>query len=114
MDKAKRQKQDEEEDRLKKLAQEAEDLETQKTLEREKLIKGCLEKLPAEPDNSATANTITRIRFRLPNGETLQRKFFIVNSLQTIVDYLTSNGYFSEEFKILSSWPRLIFIYFFG
>lgn len=108
MDKAKRQKQDEEEDRLKKLAQEAEDLENQKSLERENLMKRCLENLPAEPDDSAAANKTTRIRFRLPNGETLQRKFFIVNSLQTIVDYLTSNGYFSEEFKILSSWPRLI------
>lgn len=106
MDKAKRQKQDEEQERLQKMAQEQESLEQQKIKAREMKIKNALDSLPAEPAADTAANTISKIRFRLPNGEMLQRKFSIENKLEIIFDYLTSNGYFSDEFKVLSSWPR--------
>lgn len=70
-----------------------------------------LSRLPNEPGEKEDQKRVTRIRFRLPNGEMLQRKFLIENSLEALFDFLTSNGYFVEEFKVLSSWPRYIFYF---
>ena len=106
MDKAKRQKQDEEQDRLKKAEREEQDLEQRKIKEREQKIKSSMDRLPAEPAKDSPANKVSMIRFRLPNGELLQRKFFIDNKLESLFDYLTSNGYFIDEFKVLSIYPR--------
>lgn len=106
LDKAKRQKQDEEQERLRQLAKQEEDLEKQRIENRQKKMKECEEKLPKEPSDGEPLNKIARIRFRLPNGEMLQRKFFIENSLQNVFDFLTSKEYFTDEYKVLSSWPR--------
>ena len=35
-----------------------------------------------------------------------ERRFFASSPLQTVLDYLTTEGYPSSEFKLLSSWPR--------
>ena len=40
------------------------------------------------------------------NSGFLIRRFLASNTLQTMIDYLTSEGYPSQEYKILSSWPR--------
>lgn len=49
---------------------------------------------------------MTRIRFRLPNGEFIQRKFFIADKLEQIIYFFNGNGYLNEDYKLLSSWPR--------
>ena len=36
----------------------------------------------------------------------LERRFLASSPLQTVLDYLTTEGYPSSEFKVLSSWPR--------
>ncbi len=74
--------------------------------EREARIRVALEKLPGEPGDEAADGGVSRIRFRLPNGEVLQRRFSVKDKLESLFDYLTSNGYFVDEFKVLSSWPR--------
>jgi len=106
LDKAKRQRQDEEQERLRRAAREEEDLEQRKVKEREARIRVALEKLPGEPGDEAADGGVSRIRFRLPNGEVLQRRFSVKDKLESLFDYLTSNGYFVDEFKVLSSWPR--------
>jgi hypothetical protein len=93
-DKAKRQKQEEE---LEKERAKARDLESRK------IHAG--ESLPAEPDESEKLQ-VSRIRFRMPNGEFLQRRFYISNKLKAALDFMTSQGYFVENYKLLSSWPR--------
>lgn len=108
VDKAKRQKQDEEQERFKLLAKQAEDEEKKKEEERKNKMQTSLNRLPNEPDETMDQKCLTRIRFRLPNGEMLQRRFLISNKLETLFDFLTSNGYFVEEFKVLSSWPRYV------
>lgn len=91
--------------------------------------------LPVEPKDEKTEGApVSQLRFRIPvtsstndeqdstncdkNGPSssglrssgqngfLTRRFLASTSLQTMIDYLTSEGYPSEEFKILSSWPR--------
>ena len=38
--------------------------------------------------------------------DTLERRFLASDSLQTVLDYLTIEGFPEEEYKVLSSWPR--------
>lgn len=42
----------------------------------------------------------------MPNGETWQRRFTASDKLSSVLDFMTSHGYFTEEYKLLSSWPR--------
>ena len=106
LDKAKKQKQDEENQRIKKVAESEQMKEILKIQTRQKLIKDCLDQLEPEPADDIPLNKITKIRFRLPDGQLLQRKFYIQNKLKEVLNFLTASGYFSEEFKVLSSWPR--------
>ncbi len=106
MDKAKRQKQTEEVIRQKQAAQLEEEKQKQIIQQRDNFIKSCLTKLKNEPDENSPINTITRIRFRLPNGEFIQRKFFITDKLEQIIYFINGNGYLNEDYKLLSSWPR--------
>lgn len=49
---------------------------------------------------------VAKIRFRLPDGETWQRRFGAKEKLSSVIDFVTSQGYFPDEYKLLSSWPR--------
>lgn len=106
MDKAKRQKQTEDLERIKQTAQLEEELMKQKEKEKELFIQKCLMNLNEEPNEKVASNQITRIRFRLPDGQMLERKFLITNKLEQIIYFINGNGYFNDEYKLLSSWPR--------
>jgi len=66
----------------------------------------CEEQLPDEPPSSAK-NT-TNIRFRFPNGETEQRRFYEHQKLNVIFMYVTSKGFSmnSNEHRIVTNFPR--------
>ncbi|KAF5300903.1 hypothetical protein FQR65_LT09066 [Abscondita terminalis] len=61
--------------------------------------------LPPEPTMDQGDN-IAKIRFRLPKGENLERRFQASSPLKVLLDYLIVKGYPSEEYKVISSWPR--------
>lgn len=81
--------------------------------------------LPPEPTMSE-GDTITKIRFRLPKGEHLERTFQVSTPLkvrfgctfsesgyvcffvcfQVLLDFLIVKGYPTEQYKVISSWPR--------
>ncbi|XP_044746022.1 FAS-associated factor 1 [Coccinella septempunctata] len=61
---------------------------------------------PEPPLEQGDRDAITKIRFRLPKGGHLERRFLVSASLQVLQDYLTVEGYPSEDYKIISSWPR--------
>ena len=105
-DKKKREAQDAETQKLKEEAAFLKKAETEKQLLKEKRIKDCFNSLPQEPYQSTPSKSITTIRFRLPNGQILIRKFNINNTLKDVINFVISNGYFDEEYKVLSSWPR--------
>lgn len=97
-DKAKRQRQASESEKKMK-----EELEEKKRLEDiETRKKEHASRVPTEP----TSGDIARIRFKLPSGEVIERKFFKTNTLSAIIDLISSLGYFSETYKLLSTWPR--------
>ncbi|PSN41351.1 FAS-associated factor 1 [Blattella germanica] len=61
--------------------------------------------LPEEPEEGG-GDGITKIRFRLPKGESLDRRFETTAPLKVLLDFLIVQGYPPDEFKVISSWPR--------
>nr|XP_023019734.1 FAS-associated factor 1 [Leptinotarsa decemlineata] len=61
--------------------------------------------LPPEPP-LGQGDGITKIRFRLPKGDNLERRFQANTPLKVLLDFLVVKGYPSEEYKVISSWPR--------
>lgn len=78
--------------------------------------------LPPEPASDCTQQ-ITKIRFRKPTGEFIERKFTVdtqlkveindflktlVNKInfQVLLNFSTANGFSPAEFKVISSFPR--------
>nr|CAH7718762.1 unnamed protein product [Callosobruchus chinensis] len=49
---------------------------------------------------------ITKIKFRFPKGEFIERRFEANTPLKVLLDFLVVQGYPAEEFKVISSWPR--------
>lgn len=61
--------------------------------------------MPSEPPLSQ-GDGIAKIRFRLPSGENIERRFQATTPLKVLFDFLTVKGFPKEEFKVISSWPR--------
>ncbi|XP_050538185.1 FAS-associated factor 1 [Daktulosphaira vitifoliae] len=77
--------------------------EKQAAAEKEATKKRIEASLPVEPE---PGDDVSKIRFRLPLGKFLERRFLSSESLQVIFDYLYVNGFSQEEYKVISSWPR--------
>ena len=104
-DKAKRQKQDEENEKIKLQERLEIEIEKQRLADRENKMRESGAKLPEEP-SPHTIEPTSHIRFRLPSGQIIQRRFYIKDKLEAVLDFATSHGYFVEDYKILTSWPR--------
>lgn len=100
-------------DRKKREAQEREEAEQvrlermRKEQEEEKeAIRLSLEQsLPSEPDEDS-GEQISKLRIRTPSGEFLERRFLGSCKLQVLFDFVASKGYPSDEFKLLTTFPR--------
>lgn len=67
--------------------------------------KSLAEQLPSEPPIDAPF-PISHIRVRLPTGVTIARRFKADTPLSILLTYVASQGYPTEEYKVLQSWPR--------
>ena len=56
-------------------------------------------------NHSALPNGMVSATSASPNNQ-IERRFLASETLQTVLDYLTTEGYPSSDFKVLSSWPR--------
>lgn len=62
--------------------------------------------LPPEPTSEVG---VIKVRVRLPTNipdKILERKFFNNTPLQILLNYLTVEGFPTDEYKVISSWPR--------
>ncbi|KAL1513565.1 hypothetical protein ABEB36_002962 [Hypothenemus hampei] len=93
--------------------QEREEQETRRRIENEKAETAARKeahrrevesRLPPEP--AVGQGEQTKIRFRLPKGENVERRFSADTPLKVLLDFLVVQGYPSEEYKVISSWPR--------
>ncbi|XP_020780425.1 FAS-associated factor 1 [Boleophthalmus pectinirostris] len=100
-------------DRKKREAQEREEAEQvrlermKKEQEEEKeAIRLSLEQtLPPEPEEDS-GEQISKLRIRTPSGEFVERRFLGSCKLQVLFDFVASKGYPSDEFKLLTTFPR--------
>ncbi|BFZ17016.1 hypothetical protein BsWGS_20055 [Bradybaena similaris] len=93
---------------MERLIEEQRKVENQK--QEEKLIKEAISKsiattVPDEPPEDSTAR-ISSLRFRVPKGETITRRFLAENTLGNVLNFLTSQGYHTEDYKVLTTFPR--------
>ncbi|KAK2724852.1 FAS-associated factor 1-like [Artemia franciscana] len=59
--------------------------------------------LPSEPPPGAD---VTAIRFRLPDGKQVTRRFSSIGPLKTMFDFLFVQGFSTSEYKVLQTFPR--------
>ena len=62
-------------------------------------------KLPDEPPKDCSEK-ITTIRFRCPEGRVITRRFLAQHPLQVLLNFVLSEGYHLEDYKVLSTFPR--------
>ncbi|KAL4236818.1 pre-rRNA processing and 40S ribosomal subunit assembly [Mactra antiquata] len=84
------------EEERKKMAEEAEKQALEEHLAKE---------VPDEPPEGCTEVTCT-LRIRTPDRKMLTRKFYGRNRLQSVINYITSNGFHLTEYKLLTTYPR--------
>ncbi|KAJ1139215.1 hypothetical protein NDU88_005590 [Pleurodeles waltl] len=73
--------------------------------EREGIILSLEQALPLEPKEESR-KPVSKLRIRTPSGEFFERRFLGSCKLQVVFDFVASKGYPSEEFKLLSTFPR--------
>ncbi|CCD71487.1 UBX domain-containing protein 3 [Caenorhabditis elegans] len=59
--------------------------------------------VPEEPPASAPLAEIINVKFRLPEGGQDMRRFRRLESIQTLINYLSSKGYSPDKFKYFNS-----------
>uniref|UniRef100_A0A8C2BQ95 Fas (TNFRSF6) associated factor 1 n=1 Tax=Cyprinus carpio TaxID=7962 RepID=A0A8C2BQ95_CYPCA len=100
-------------DRKKREAQEREEAEQvrqerirkEQEEEREAIRLSLEQALPPEPKED-DGEPISKLRIRTPSGEFLERRFLGSCKLQVLFDFVASKGYPSDEFKLLTTFPR--------
>ncbi|KAI4902170.1 hypothetical protein NFI96_030364 [Prochilodus magdalenae] len=100
-------------DRKKREAQEREEAEQvrqerirkEQEEEREAIRLSLEQTLPPEPKEEE-GEPISKLRIRTPSGEFLERRFLGSCKLQVLFDFVASKGYPSDEFKLLTTFPR--------
>ncbi|EGT52724.1 CBN-UBXN-3 protein [Caenorhabditis brenneri] len=59
--------------------------------------------LPEEPPANAPTTEIINVKFRLPEGGQDMRRFRRTESIQTLIDYLSSKGFSPDKYKYFNS-----------
>lgn len=63
------------------------------------------DQLPPEP-SADCADEISTIRVRAPANKLIVRRFLAVHTLQTLLDYVASEGFHTQDYKVLTTFPR--------
>lgn len=61
--------------------------------------------LPSEPPQDLSEGVL-KVKVRLPSGNFLERRFHNNATLQTLLNFLIVKGYPTEDYKVISNWPR--------
>lgn len=64
-----------------------------------------MDHLPAEPGPECTA-PVSNLRFRLPNGDTVTRRFLASNPLQVVLTFVQTRGFLDSDYKVVTNFPR--------
>ncbi|ESO92378.1 hypothetical protein LOTGIDRAFT_120993 [Lottia gigantea] len=61
--------------------------------------------LAPEPPEDATY-LISQIRFRVQGGDVITRRFRADDTIQTLLNFLITKGFHTEEYKVITTYPR--------
>ncbi|EDO36062.1 predicted protein, partial [Nematostella vectensis] len=64
-----------------------------------------VDQLPDEPGPECT-EPISDLRFWLPNGERIQRRFLATSRLKAVLTFVQAKGYLEGEYKVVTNFPR--------
>lgn len=101
--KAEEKKRQEEEEMLSKKLHEEQALHEAQLKEAQRL--SLMDHLPAEPGPECTA-PVSNLRFRLPNGDTVTRRFLASNPLQVVLTFVQTRGFLDSDYKVVTNFPR--------
>lgn len=96
----------EENNRLEEEKRKQQEIQCQKEEEERKQILQSLNQQLSEEPNASFNKSITILRFRTPAGDVLTRRFFVENTLRTVLNFVEANGFSIECFKILAFHPK--------
>ncbi|XP_071953083.1 FAS-associated factor 1-like [Antedon mediterranea] len=86
--------------------QQREDRERKEREQNEEAMRLSLEQQVSEEPPADIKDGVSTLRMRLPNGETLIRRFYGNHALETLFYFIGSKGYRTEEYKLLTTWPK--------
>ncbi|XP_015752631.1 PREDICTED: FAS-associated factor 1-like [Acropora digitifera] len=101
--KAEEKKRQEEEEILSKKLHEEQALHEAQLKEAQRL--SLMDHLPSEPGSECTT-PVSNFRFRLPNGDTVTRRFLATNPLQCVLTFVQTKGFLDSEYKVVTNFPR--------
>jgi len=101
--KAEEKRRQEEEEILSKKLHEEQALHEAQLKEAQRL--SLMDHLPSEPGSECTA-PVSNLRFRLPNGDSVTRRFLASNPLQVVLTFVQTQGFLESEYKVVTNFPR--------
>ncbi|XP_029643363.1 FAS-associated factor 2-A-like [Octopus sinensis] len=96
----------EENKRLEEEKRKQQEIRGQKEEEKRKQVLQSLNQQLSEEPNANLNKPITILRFRTPAGDVLTRRFFVENTLRTVLNFVEANGFSIDCFKILAFHPK--------
>ena len=64
------------------------------------------DQLPSEPAAGCAEGEISTIRVRAPANKLIVRRFMAEHPLQVLLNFIASEGYHTQDFKVLTTFPR--------
>ncbi|KAH9523587.1 pre-rRNA processing and 40S ribosomal subunit assembly [Bulinus truncatus] len=72
---------------------------------KEAISKSIATTVPEEPPEGCSQRACC-LRFRVPHGEVITRRFLTENNLGDLLNFLTSKGFHTEDYKVITTFPR--------
>ncbi|XP_005105164.1 FAS-associated factor 1 [Aplysia californica] len=82
-----------------------EDQKKEDELKKEAISKSVAKSVPDEPV-AGSSDKVSNLRFRVMGGEMITRRFYAHNCVGDILNFLTSKGFHTEDYKVLTTFPR--------
>ncbi|GFR80461.1 FAS-associated factor 1-like [Elysia marginata] len=97
-------KKKEEMDRLMQEQRKVEDEKKEEEQRKEAISRDIASQVPEEPPANHKGK-VARLRFRVPNGDIINRRFLASHSLRDMLNFLIAQGFHIEDYKVLTRYP---------
>ncbi|GFN79067.1 fas-associated factor 1-like [Plakobranchus ocellatus] len=99
-------KKKEEMDRLMEEQRKVEDEKKEEEQRKEAISRCVASEVPPEPAENC-GGKIAKLRFRVPGGDVINRRFLASHCLRDVLNFLTARGFHIEDYKVLKTYPKM-------